>query len=1212
MKCLEKYIEKIENIETLTQLPKKKNYTNRNLKKKSECKISKKINAKELMEYCLKTDYNAKEILISTFVLVLSKYVNNKKIIFSLLDEFSFPFYKDITEEETNDLFENIRKILDEFNDEKVCKKLNNSIKFIEKIIFAYNKKITRQYFNILKRNNNELELVFNILVKENNINLVCLFDNEKINRKLIENFIEAYYQTLKFIINEKYIKNVCYLTSYDIKQYEKINNTNILINEKNIPSLFEQQVMKNQNKLAVVSSNEKLTYNELNSLSNKLANLLIKKGIKSENIVTIILNRSVYSSVARQGILKAGGAFLNIIPDYPIERINYILEDCNSKFIITTKEIIEERKDVFSNLNNKTVITIDEIVKCSNETSPKRRIKSNQLCYCIYTSGSTGKPKGVMIEQRNLLNYCKSNKYNAEANLIVKNIKASLALASLTFDVSILEEFIPLLNGGTMVIANEEEIFNPIKLASLIKNNNVEAITCTPSFLNNIIDIDDVSKSLKHIKKFNIGAESFIPILYKKIKKINSKAKIYNGYGPTEATIGSTIKKLKNDKDITIGLPMANIKTYITNSDLELLPIGVPGELVISGNGVGRGYINNLKMTEEKFVNYMNQRAYKSGDLAYINFDGEIEFISRIDNQIKINGFRIELSEIENVIGSYQYVDRVFVKVIESNEEKFIGAYLKTKEKIDINELNEYLKEHLPYYMIPKFLLQIDEFPINNNGKIDSKQLPIPNLSKNEKYVEASNDFQKKLCYIFQEILKKDKVGITDNFFELGGKSLGVMKLIALASKQNIKIAYKDIFDYPTIEKLDEYLNENKTKTISKKESDESKKYSKIHDTIKYNSLNYINELVRNNNVNNIVISGVTGYLGMHVLNEYLTNYKGKIYCFIRKGNFETIQSKFEDIFKYYFDIIPDNLYERLTLIEGDITDVDSLQQLEKYKIDTFINCAALVKYFDSKNLIEKTNVGGVKNIISYCKKNKVRLIQISTTSIGGTRKIDSNILPFKENILFFGQGLENKYSKTKFLAEQEIISEIPFGLDAKIIRIGNLMPRYSDYKFQINYLDNGFLSMFKAFKHLGMVPEGLLGERIELSPVDGIAKTIFLLANTNDKFNVYHSFNNNNIHYYDLIHAMTECGFNIKTVSNDCFKKKLEQNIVNDSKTEMLIGLFADLTASSSEQVVETEADNTFTTEVLYKLGYSWKSIDNEYLINTFKKMAEKSYFD
>lgn len=1215
MKNLEEYIEKIKNIETLTQLPKKKNYTKINFEMKSDCKLSRKISSKKLLQYCLEKGYDCQEILISAFIVVLSKYANNKKIAFSLYDKFVIPLYKEIIEEKTSDLFFNVSNLLLKLNNNEFYKMLNQATDFIDKIIFTYNNKITKQKFIELKNNNNELEFVFNLSINEKNINLDCLFDNEKIDEKLIDNFIESYSLVLNSIIKEEYIKDIRYITTYDIKQYEKINNTNILIDEKNVPSLFEKQVRKNPNKFAVISSESKLTYNELNVAANKLANLLIEKGINSEEIVTIILNRSIYSPVARQGILKAGGAFLNIIPDYPIERINYILEDCKSRFIITTKEIIENRVDIFSNLKDKVIITVDEILNYFNESNPNIKIDDNQLCYCIYTSGSTGKPKGVMIEQKNLLNYCKVNEYNTEASLIVEDVKASLALATLVFDVSILEEFMPLLNGGTMVIANEEEIYNPIKLGNLINNNDVEAIICTPSFLNNIIDIEDVGKKLKKLKKFNIGAESFIPSLYKKIKKINPEAKIYNGYGPTEATIGSTIKQLNSEENITIGFPMANIKVYITNSELELLPIGVPGELIIAGNGVGRGYINNRELTETKFVNYKNEKAYRSGDLAYINFDGEIEFVGRIDNQIKINGFRIELSEIENVIRTYQNIDTIFVKVIESNEEKFIGAYFTAKKDININKLKDYLKEHLPYYMIPKFLIQIDEFPINNNGKIDSKKLPIPNISSSKTYVPANNDFQKKLCDIFQEILKKDKIGITDNFFEMGGKSLGVMKLIALASQYGIKIAYKDLFDYPTIEKLEKYLNNNSEVKYVQEKKDKiklGKEYEKVHNIIKYNSLDYINELTKDNNVHNIVISGVTGYLGMHVLNEYLTNYKGKIYCFIRKGDCETIKLRFENIFNYYFETVPENLYERIVLIEGDITNIDSIQQLEKYNIDTFVNCAALVKYFDSKNLIEKTNVDGVKNIIKYCKKNKVKLIQISTTSIGGTKKVDSNIPPFKENILFFGQGLENKYSQTKFLAEQAIINEIPLGLNAKIIRIGNLMPRYSDYQFQINYLDNGFLSMFKAFKHLGMVPEGLLGESIELSPVDGIAKTIFLLADTNDKFNVYHSFNNNSIHYYDLIHAMIECGFNIKIVSNEYFKKELEQRITSDTNSEMLIGLFADLTASSSEQVVENEADNTFTTEVLYKLGYNWKTIDNEYLINTFKKMIEKSYFD
>lgn len=1216
MKDLEKYIERIKNLETLTQLPKIKNYINKFLLKDGCYKISKSIETTQLDKFCLGNNNDIMVILLSAFIVVLSKYVNNKILAFSIYEDTCLPFYKELKEETVSDLLKNIEDLLYKIN--MNSEELKDLANYVNKIIFAYNNKITKQTYSKLKKSNNELEIVFNVFTKKDNIIIDCLFDDNKIDKRLIKNFLNAYAIVLNSIMSVKSVKDIQYITEFDIKKYDNLNTTDILIDENNVPTLFKKQVDLNNEKTAVVSSKGNLTYDELNVLSNKLANILINNDIASEEIVTIILNRSIYSPVARQGILKAGGAFLNIIPDYPIERINYILEDCKSRLIITTNEIIKNRSDLFPNLDNKIVVTIEEILNYSNDTNPVVKIDSKQLCYCIYTSGSTGKPKGVMIEHRNILNYCKVNKYNREAALIVENINASLALATLTFDVSILEEFIPLLNGGTMVIANEEEIYNPIKLAKLIKDNKVEAITCTPSFLNSIIDIKETSIAFSEIKRFNIGAESFIPALYSKIKSINHTAEIYNGYGPTEATIGSTLKKIENDQSITIGLPMANIKTYITNSEMELLPVGIPGELIIAGNGVGRGYINNLEMTNEKFIKYKGLRAYKSGDLACINFDGEIDFVGRIDNQIKINGFRIELSEIEEVIGTYSDINRTFARVVDNNDEKFIVAYFTAKSKIDLTELKDFLKELLPYYMIPKFLFQIEEFPINNNGKVDLKKLPIPDISNQNVYVAPSNDFQIKLCEIFKKIIKKEKIGITDDFFEIGGKSLGVMKLIALASEYDIKIAYKDLFEYPTIEKLEIYLNTKKENNeIENVELDEFlKKFDveneKINNIIKHNSLSYINELLTNNKIHNIAVSGSTGYLGMHVVYEYLNNYEGKIYCFVRKGKCDSIRSRFEEIYKYYFKNIPNDIYERIELIEGDITNIESLEKLSEYTIDTFINCAALVKYFDSQNLIEKVNVEGVKNIINYCKKNNVKLLQISTTSIGGTMKLNSNIKPFKEDVLFFGQGLENKYSKTKFLAEKEIINEIPNGLKAKIIRIGNLMPRYSDYQFQINYNDNGFLSLFKAFKYLKMVPESLLGDSIELSPVDGIAKTIFLLEKTNDDFNVYHSFNNNSIHYYDLIHAMIECGFDIKIVSNEDFENELNKKIVSDSKSEMLIGLFADLTASSTEKVVETEADNTFTTEVLHRLGYDWKNIDNEYLMNFFGKMIEKGYFD
>ena len=1161
---------------------------------------SKKHSLRTLKRYAKKNKVDVQDIILFTFIYDLSVYSGTNDILFlGDINKEQYPFYLDINTNDISKLLTKVKEtkeLIQEYSDEL----LSIQDKILEKdniISLSFNNK------------DNDYDLNFNIKLGLT-VNLKIKYNSSKYTERLIKNIYDSFYIILDSITKCENVNDINYLTDIDIELLKEVNNTEVLIDEDNIPSMFKKQVLKNKDRIAVADCNNKNTYLELDKNTNKIANELLKNNIKAEDIVMVMLNRSYYSPIARIGIIKGTGAFLNVLPDYPLDRIKYILEDTKAKFIITTKIIYNERFDLFNDYKGK-VLFIEDVLENGNDDEVTVKNSGKYLCYTIFTSGSTGKPKGVQIEQRNLINYCHVNKYNYEAKAVSQNINASIALASQTFDVSILEEFIPLLNGGTVVVANEEEIFNPLKLAKLIKDNNIEAVTCTPSFINSIIDIDEIKDSMKDFKVFNIGAEAFPQGLYKRLKDINKKAKVYNGYGPTEATIGCTFKELKSDVNITIGKPMANTEIYMVNKNHKILPIDVPGELAILSNGVSRGYLNLPKLNKERFVKIKGKKAYLSGDLAKWDTNGEIEFLGRIDNQIKINGYRIELSEIEEVVNSYEGVKNCVAKVIENDSEKYICAYFIAEKQIDLNDLKSFVSKYVPEYMVPKKMMQLAEFPLNTNGKVDRKQLPIPGDDE-KNYVEPINELENKLCEIIKTVLKKDKVSTTDSFFNIGGNSLNVMKLITQANNNGITIEYKDVFNYPVIKDLATYLIKK-----DKKEEETIIDFDKVNEIIKNNTLS---ELIKNKEkhakkLNNIIISGGTGFLGIHVIYELLRSddYKdSKVYTLIRKGKFDSLEDRINYLFDYYFNESIDNYKDRLVLVEGDITDKESFKKLEEFKADAFINCAAMVKYYDSNNQIEKVNVQGVKNIIKYCQDNNIMLVQISTTSVGGTKNLKDNNYKFGENILYFGQNLENKYAKTKFEAEECIIEAIPNGLNAKIIRVGNLMPRYKDYQFQINYNDNGFMNMLKAFVILKCIPMSLFIQNIELSPVDNTAKSILKIINNDDKFNLYHSFNNNSIYYYDIVHAMNEYGFNIKVVSDEEFNKILDDKINNSDNVEQFIGLYADLASDSKKELQEVDAKNDFTTELLYSLGFKWPNITSDYLKNVFKKLDDLKYFN
>ena len=569
------------------------------------------------------------------------------------------------------------------------------------------------------------------------------------------------------------------------------------------VTKLFEEQVRLHPEKPAVVTSEESVTYAQLNEKANKIANALIADGVQRETIVGVVLERCCDFYAVRQGILKSGGAFAVAAPDYPDDRIQYIFEDAQIPYVITTNEIAEERKDLFAKLACK-VLLLEELFQNENTENPDVDIKEHDLCYCIYTSGSTGKPKGVMIEHINLANFVNPNPKNAETFGYVDKGTVSLSMAAMTFDVSILEEFVPLTNGLTAVIASEEEINNPIILGNLIVKNKVDIMTTTPTYLSNIIDLPQLKDAMSQIRVFDIGAEAFPPALYEKICSVNPDAYIMNGYGPTETTISCTMKVITDSQKITIGVPNGNVSVFIVDKENHILPDGETGELVIAGLGVGRGYVNLPEKTAAAFIELNGERAYKTGDLAKINCDKEIEFFGRMDNQIKLRGLRIELGEIEEVINSFE---GILTSITVPVDNQYLCCYFIADHEIDTEELMEYASRSLTHYMVPDVFIQLEKMPMTPNGKVDKKALPKP-VAAPANLKPAETPMQKKIFEIVAETIGNDYFGIDTSFYKAGLSSISAMKLcILLADAFGVTVKTGDIHENNTVEKLEKYI---------------------------------------------------------------------------------------------------------------------------------------------------------------------------------------------------------------------------------------------------------------------------------------------------------------------------------------------------------------------------------------------------------------------
>ncbi|WP_391204474.1 amino acid adenylation domain-containing protein [Psychrobacillus sp. L4] len=676
--------------------------------------------------------------------------------------------------------------------------------------------------------NHKKNQITFLIVKEENSIFLELVYNSSLFKSETIEKIIDVYLNIMKqaFENIDKKLSDFELLTNIEKEKILFDFNDNKLIYSgiRTIQELFEAQVEKNPNDIAVVCKDEQLTYRELNEMANYLARGLRKKGVKADIVVGIIGDRSLEMIIGILGILKAGGAYLPIDPGYSKERLQFVLEDSKSKVLIGARHLtdIPEFKGEFLEVK-------DELQKKEDSSNLKKNNTSNNLAYVIYTSGTTGVPKGVMIEHKSVHNLVLA--LNKEIYYqYPEKLKVGL-VAPFYFDGSVKQIFAALVNGHALYIADDEVRRDAEKLLKYYEKNKIDISDGTPAHLEVMSEFIGVDKELR-IKHLLIGGDRLNNKLLEKLFKASKELKISNVYGPTECCVDSSIYLVNREETILmrntpIGKPISNTQVYIVDKNLKLMPIGIPGELCISGDGLARGYLNRPELTKEKFVDNpfkVGQKMYKTGDLAKWLPDGNIECLGRIDNQVKIRGFRIELGEIENVLLQHEELKEVAVVVNENKEqEKFICAYLVSKVEVDILNLRVFLKDRLPEYMIPSYFTQLEKLPLTQNGKLDRRALPEPKRNTTNKYEAPRNGVEKKLSEMWTEILDTEKISINDNFFHLGGHSLKATVLMAKVHKElDVEIPLKVLFDNPTISGLSEFIKnaqKNQYVTIEKAE---------------------------------------------------------------------------------------------------------------------------------------------------------------------------------------------------------------------------------------------------------------------------------------------------------------------------------------------------------------------------------------------------------
>ncbi len=673
---------------------------------------------------------------------------------------------------------------------------------------------------------------------------IISLFDGIKIN--FIYNSDTFREKTIKRIGNyltkilDEVLKNpeekVSKLDLLFIEEKNRLlvefNNTEKeFIENKVIHQLFAEQAEKMPDNIAIINSDKKVTYGQLNEKANQLARTLFTKGVKQETIVAIMAEPSIEMVTGIMAILKTGAAYLPLSPDLPKERIKYMLTDSGTEILLTESQFKDKFDPSIEVLNlNQAEIYADDKSNLKNKSDFKN------LAYIIYTSGSTGKPKGVLVEHGSLLNTLAG----LQQEYPIDQGDIWLLKTTFMFDVSLTEIFGWIIGGGSLAVLEAGGEKDPKRILEAIADYKITHMNFVPSMFNLFIDYVETKgekavKIINQLKYLMVAGEAISQEQVQRFYNLTKEVEFINLYGPTEATIYATQFPLKDaDKyrTVPIGKGVANAKLYILDKDANLQPIGFPGELCIGGKGLARGYLNRSDLNKEKFIDNPfrpGERIYRTGDLACWLPDGNIEFLGRLDHQVKVRGYRVELGEIEAQLLGHPLVKEAVVVIRGNKSDKYLIAYYVSDKEIELEEFHYHLEEKLPEYMIPPYFVKIDKMPLSRSGKTDRKSLPDFNgeIKSDVEYVAPSNEIEIKLVEIWSDILELDKIGVNNNFFRLGGHSLKATRLVARVIKEfAVELPLQEIFNNPTVKGLAEYIQKAEKQKYYKIEQVEERTY--------------------------------------------------------------------------------------------------------------------------------------------------------------------------------------------------------------------------------------------------------------------------------------------------------------------------------------------------------------------------------------------------
>ncbi len=1050
-----------------------------------------------------------------------------------------------------------------------------------------------------LQPDDRKAPLTFFVFDTEEGFRIDCEYETEHYEEWDVRSLLESLEQALKALLRDEPLDAISLLTEDGREQLAAFNRTEKEIEDADIATQFRRIAARYPDRTALICGDVRMCYRAVDDLSDRIAAYARRLGIGPEDVVSILIPRSEYMAVTALGALKAGAAYQPLDPGYPTERLQYMIGDANAKLLITDETLLDLLPDYKG-----PVLLLKDIASLPESGAVESGLSPDNLFILLYTSGTTGKPKGVMLTHKNLVNFC--DWYRTYYELTPESVVA--AYASFGFDANMMDMYPALTTGAAVCIVPEDLRIDLPLLNEYYQKNGVTHVFMTTQ-MGRLFASQIQDAKLRHL---SVGGEKLVPLQPPKGYTLT------NGYGPTECTIFSTTQPVDRLYDrIPIGSPLSNYKLYVTDSFGHEMPVGAMGELWIAGRGVGRGYLNLPERTAAVFTKNPFcsspgfDRVFRTGDIVRRLNDGRIDFIGRNDGQVKIRGFRIELAEVEGVIRDYPGIRDVTVQAFEDEAfgGKYIAAYVVSDAAVDFGKLSDFIRSKKPSYMIPAAFMQLDAIPLNQNQKVNKRALPKPKRREETGvFVEPATPLEREICEKYASILGLDRVSATDSFFDIGGSSISVAEIVMFAMNKGYPIVYKDVFANPSARELARVIVGQGKDEKSRAAADFD--YTAINELIKVNTMDRVDEISAHP-LGNVILTGATGFLGIHVLYAYLKNTDGKITCLIRRGRYETAEKRMKTMLMYYFgEMMPELFGKRIFCVDGDITVPESLTALETADADAVINCAACVKHFAKDDILDRINVHGVENLIDFCVRSKKRLVQISTISVGGEIGT-KNLQKLREDMLYFGQNVDNDYVRTKFLAERAILNaRVNRGLDAVILRVGNLMGRHTDGEFQINFETNAFMRSLWAYIQLKQVPVTILEQPAEFSPIDSVANAVLTLAGADSRFSIFHVNNNHSVTMADLMAVVRQHGFDVRTVSEAEFRNTLSEATKHEEESRTVLSLVA-YSNKEGDDLALVEADHRFTVNALFRLGFKWPIIDDSYLERVIRSLDSFGFF-